>query len=579
MYQKMYRFLKTADKKWVSAILSLEANGKKQKRGAYMKKGICILLSSALLMGTVPVYGNDVEQVTHTYRAEVGTKNFYKDDVLQTLDTEIYLKDGYVMLPVRTFFTSMGEDVIIDWNQENRIASVLQGPVVVTMYVDENEIQVNGKELPVSGKMETKGGRLFVPLRNWKHILNACHYSVTDEDIVWDSLEREATVCVVETHLALREKPADMPLTGTGEVPQFTMEWTDQYEVIQNVGDGYFITHNDSVDEAEGTVRTYSVIDSTGKTLMEFPPGHVFRLKYLGEDMFAIRYQNEKDKTYVTDQRGEVLFTLPYEVMSAYTEAFAIVGEMVQRDPLYGYIDTKGNLQVPLRFSDAKPFSEGVAAVSIIRDGAEKWGYIDKKGTFVIEPVYDGGESFREGLANVHVHDAHRGYINHAGEMVIEPVYRGARDFINGTALVVGQNDFDIWLIDKTGKKLRMITDVPGGSATIEKDRQLFWTEQFIENLSGIGHAHIAAYYDATGEISHTAYKLQLGLSEGLSPMFHETKKKYGYVDETGTFIIAPSFSQAESFQDGYALVKNEVENANGVSVVKYGIIANPLLK
>ena len=62
-----------------------------------MKKGFCILLSSALLMGTVPVYGNDVEQVTHTYRAEVGTKNFYKDDVLQTLDTEIYLKDGYVM--------------------------------------------------------------------------------------------------------------------------------------------------------------------------------------------------------------------------------------------------------------------------------------------------------------------------------------------------------------------------------------------------------------------------------------------------------------------------------------------------
>lgn len=31
-----------------------------------MKKGICILLSSAMLMGTVPVYGNTpvVEQVT-----------------------------------------------------------------------------------------------------------------------------------------------------------------------------------------------------------------------------------------------------------------------------------------------------------------------------------------------------------------------------------------------------------------------------------------------------------------------------------------------------------------------------------
>lgn len=75
-----------------------------------MKKGVCILLSSALLMGTLPVYGNEAEQVTHTYRVEVGTKNFYKDDVLQILDTEIYLKDGYVMLPVRTFFTAVDEN-------------------------------------------------------------------------------------------------------------------------------------------------------------------------------------------------------------------------------------------------------------------------------------------------------------------------------------------------------------------------------------------------------------------------------------------------------------------------------------
>ena len=61
-----------------------------------MKKGLCILLSGAMLMGTVPVYGDmaEVEQVMHTYRAEVGTKNFYKDDVLQSLDTEIYIKDG-----------------------------------------------------------------------------------------------------------------------------------------------------------------------------------------------------------------------------------------------------------------------------------------------------------------------------------------------------------------------------------------------------------------------------------------------------------------------------------------------------
>ena len=97
-----------------------------------MKKEFCILLSSALLMGTLPVYGNEAEQVTHTYRAEVGTKNFYKDDVLQILDTEIYLKDGYVMLPVRTFFTAVDENAQIIWDREKQTATVWMGGIPYT---------------------------------------------------------------------------------------------------------------------------------------------------------------------------------------------------------------------------------------------------------------------------------------------------------------------------------------------------------------------------------------------------------------------------------------------------------------
>lgn len=550
-----------------------------------MKKGFCILLSSALLMGTVPVYGDTpkVEQVTHTYRAEVGTKNFYKDDVLQPLDTEIYLKDGYVMLPVRTFFTAMWEDAIIDWNQEKRIASVLQGPIVVTMNVDENEIQVNGKEIPVSGKMETKEGRLFVPLRNWKHILNACHYSVTDEDIVWNSTQQEAVVKIKESKLAEQEAVEELVLSGEGQAPSYAMEMTERYDFIENVGDGYFIAMKYGKDVPVGVITAgpecdYDVIDSTGKVLIDFPAYSVFQLEYLGEDLFYVTSADRSEK-YVVDQTGKTMFTLPYDRILAYSEGMAVVGDLVNGEYLYGYVDLKGNLQIPLQFTKAEPFSEGVAAVSLGKLQQRKWGFVDNKGNFVIEPVYEGVGSFREGLARVNVYQKGMGYINHEGKMVIEPVYRGARDFINGTALVVGQNDFDIWLIDKTGKKLRMITDVPGGSATIEKDRQLFWTEQFVENLSGIGHAHIAEYYDADGEIPHTAYKLQLGLSEGLSPMFHETKKMYGYVDETGAFIIAPSFSEAESFRDGYAVVKRLVEKSDGSRDEEWGIIANPLLK
>jgi len=157
-----------------------------------MKKGICILLSSALLMGTVPVYGDmaEVEQVTHTYRAEVGTKNFYEDDVLQTLDTEIYLKDGYVMLPVRTFFTAVDENAQILWDREKQVATVWMGEYRILLDVPKNKIQVEYGNVNVSGKLEVKDGRLFVPLRNWQKILTRCNYEMDENSIVWGQEKR-----------------------------------------------------------------------------------------------------------------------------------------------------------------------------------------------------------------------------------------------------------------------------------------------------------------------------------------------------------------------------------------------------
>ena len=130
-----------------------------------MNKGICILLSSALLMGTVPVYGDmaEVEQVTHTYRAEVGTKNFYKDDVLQTLDTEIYLKDGYVMLPVRTFFTAVDENAKIIWDREKQFATVWMGEYRILLDVLDTPISPELLPPDKDGKINQKTEDLVGP--------------------------------------------------------------------------------------------------------------------------------------------------------------------------------------------------------------------------------------------------------------------------------------------------------------------------------------------------------------------------------------------------------------------------------
>ena len=144
-----------------------------------------MLLSSVFLLCGVPVWGAEITTQTHTFTAQVGTTNFTKDGVAQPLDVAIYLKDGYVMLPMRTFFSAISEDAIIHWDAENGIGTGMLGAHVVTFDVTKNQIQHNGKNIAVSGQMEVKEGRLFVPLRNWGAILQSCGYQIEENAIIF----------------------------------------------------------------------------------------------------------------------------------------------------------------------------------------------------------------------------------------------------------------------------------------------------------------------------------------------------------------------------------------------------------
>ena len=100
-------------------------------------------------------------------------------------------------------------------------------------------------------------------------------------------------------------------------------------------------------------------------------------------------------------------------------------------------------------------------------------------------------------------------------------------------------------------------------------------TEEIV-NLPDGDHEHVRRYFDETGEISYETYLLKAGLSEGLAPYRDEQTKKYGYVNESGAWVIAPAFDVAEKFEDGYAVVQNEITLADGTKDVEWGIIRNP---
>lgn len=103
--------------------------------------------------------------------------------------------------------------------------------------------------------------------------------------------------------------------------------------------------------------------------------------------------------------------------------------------------------------------------------------------------------------------------------------------------------------------------------------------EYIVEGVAGEDHTHVIQNYDKNGAISDDVFRLEKGLSEGLAPVYDNTRKMVGYADETGNMMIMPSFTKAESFKDGYGVVKRVVEKSDGSRDEEWGIIANPLMK
>ena len=141
-----------------------------------MKKKVCLAMSLLMLTGTVPAQAETIgvaEQITFT--ARVGTLALYRNQDRIPLDAAIYIKDGYAMLPLRAFLTSI-DNGTMHWEKETKLAWMMLRGNTVACNIGKNSITVNGEPIEVSGRMDIRDGRIFVPLRNWKNILNGCGY-------------------------------------------------------------------------------------------------------------------------------------------------------------------------------------------------------------------------------------------------------------------------------------------------------------------------------------------------------------------------------------------------------------------
>ncbi len=226
--------------------------------------------------------------------------------------------------------------------------------------------------------------------------------------------------------------------------------------------------------------------------------------------------------------------------------------------PHYDLIDKSGTKVTNFHWEDAKEFSEGLVAVKSGEPTAEAfdglWGYHDKANKVVIAAKFHKAERFSEGLAAVSLkaedlrtmipgakrfHFENYCYIDRTGKVIIPGPFQEARPFRNGLAVVMKN---DKWgLIDKTGTAV----------VACEYD----WAGDYSGKLAPVEKDLLVGYVDGAGKVKIPfKFKDAREFSDGLAPATLDAKK-WGYISESGDFVIAPKFQRAYRFDGGRALV------------------------
>lgn len=542
-----------------------------------MKRKLCAAMCIAMLSGGSTAEAAELlyHDAQTTFTAKAGALEIYKNNVLIPLDSKTYIKDGYMMLPLRAFLTSINNNTM-HWNEGTKLAWIQINGNMVVCNIKENSITVNGEKINVSGTMEITEGRIFVPLRNWKNILNSCGFTVEDKDIVWNADEKTATVHILDESKIIKVPEGSPVISGEGEKANYTYFLSNKYDEITNIGDGCFIA---SIYPERFTGiglsmlgDSYYLIDNKGKELLAFENNEISSLESAGENYLEVR--NEDGSSTIIDRKGKILFSTPYHVRD-FSNGIA----EVLMNQKCSFIDEKGELIAPIEFDGTEAFSENLGAVmkfEYLEDGTilDRWGFMDRNGNVVIDLQYLDCGSFSEGLAAIKTEDGW-GYIDQSGRIVIEPQYKWAGFFVDGKTFVTEFDENKTWVIDRNGNKEKLVSE--GKSVTYAPYSEGKIVYQLPQEDWGPGDdISGTTYFDMNGEIPVYEKRVRVSESEGISVIYDYFEDKRFYVDEDGAQCISDVYDKADPFLDGYAVVANEISNAKGNTDVEWGIIKSP---
>lgn len=244
---------------------------------------------------------------------------------------------------------------------------------------------------------------------------------------------------------------------------------------------------------------------------------------HFSEGLLAVQSKDTSNHGYI-NTKGEVAIPLIYSGARNFSDGHAFIQEQKGDTEYYGLIDKKGNKIIPCEYGGLLPaFSEGLTVLN--KDG--KYGYLDHSGKTIVEFEYEVARPFHDGLAVVRK-NGKWGVIDKKAKVVLEPKYDYIFEYSEGLAMV--KEGDKLGFIDTQGRLAIPLQyeifeySIPGhyfskGLAAVQKDGKVGY-------INKKGEVVIDFEYDAAYPFGDT------GLAQVVK------NDKFGYIDKTGKIVI-----------------------------------------
>ncbi len=142
-------------------------------------------------------------------------------------------------------------------------------------------------------------------------------------------------------------------------------------------------------------------------------------------DNEGVLFGNRNDDFYFINKNGKETLLKNVDRIKESTEGMTII---LNEDSMYGFVNEKGEVTVPMIYDEVDNFSDGLANVK--KPDSDLEGYINKKGKIVLPFIYEYADEFINGVACVKYNETYK-LIDRNGNVKVETNSTGVS--INGS--------------------------------------------------------------------------------------------------------------------------------------------------